>query len=219
MYLKYLIAGGILLVILFVLYLTFRKQINILIVAFSGKKRVQRRILKECKLNDFLTMSDIYFPIEGGKIRYIDTLIFGNKYIYIVKIIKEIGDVNIVVDDLKWRIIYGKGKKQLTNIDNPLIENRHRIERILDVVPGIERKDMKSIAAFTSTCNFNPMNNENNEFIVHETEIVKAIIEIEKNSPDDIFSPSDVERYANAFYEYAIEAEKRTKKNEKSRKI
>lgn len=211
MYLKYLIAGGSILVILFILYLCFRKQIKVLVVAFSGKKRVQRRILNECKINDFLTMSDIYFPIENGMIRYIDTLIFGNKYIYIVKIIKEIGDVDVVVDDLKWRIIYGKGKKQLTNIDNPLIENRRRIDRILDVVPGIERKDMKSIAAFTSTCTFNPVNNNDNEFVVHENEIVKAIIEIEKHSPDDIFSPSDVERYANAFYDYAMEAEKKVK--------
>ena len=84
----------------------FYKQITIFIVAITGKKRIQKKLYKECKANDFLILNDIWLPMGDNKYKYIDTIIFGNKFIYIVKEIKQVGEVKISMQDQKWRVIF-----------------------------------------------------------------------------------------------------------------
>lgn len=201
-----------LLIILLIVYICFYKQINVFIVGITGKKRIQRNLYKASKINDFLIINDIWLPIGENRYKHVDTIIFGNKYIYITSLVKQVGEVKISLDDQKWRVIYNR---QLTLIDNPFIYNRRVISSLLNAVNGIEQKDLKSLVVLTKTCTFNPINKNDNEFIVSEKEAIGLINQIEANSNDDIFDPHEIERYCKAFYEYGLKAEKAIKEYKK----
>ena len=109
----------------------------------------------------------------------------------------------------KWRVIY---KNQLSLIDNPINQNKRIISYLLRVVEGIEDKDLKNLVVLSKTCKFNQVNPSDSEFIVSEKEAIKLILQIEENSNDDVIDPYEIERYAKAFYNYGLEAEKALKK-------
>ena len=64
----------------------------------------------------------------------------------------------------------------------------------------------------TDTCKFNPIEQNNNEFVVSEKNAIKKILEIEKESEENIIDPFELERYCKAFYDYGLKAEKEIKK-------
>lgn len=206
----YVILG--LLLLLIILYICFYKQVNIFIVAITGKKRIQKNLYKACKNNDLLIINDIWLPVGENKYKHVDTIIFGNKYIYITKEVKQLGEVKVSLNDQKWRVIY---HNQLTLIDNPFYSNKRVISHLLNVVEGLEEKDLKNLVVLSKTCKFNAINASDSEFIVSEKDVVKLILQIEENSNDDIFDPFESERYARAFYNYGLEAEKALKKSKR----
>lgn len=204
--------------LLLITYLVFAKQINYFLIAASGKKRIQKNLYKSCKMNDFLIISDLHVPIDQSTYRYIDTLIFGNKYIYIISEITNIGKVLATSNDRKWRVINEKnGESKLTNIDNPFLYNRNVIAKLVKVVPGLELKDFKSFVIVSKLSSFESISQGDNEYIVSEKDAMKTILQIEKNSNEDIFDSYDVERYVEAFYKYGLEAEKIAKEQQKEK--
>ena len=200
---------GAFVVILLIAYICFYKHVNLFIVAITGKKRVQKNLYKACKMNDFLIINDIWLPVEDNKIKHIDTIIFGNKYIYITSIVKQAGEVKVSLDDQKWRVIYNN---ELTLIDNPIFYNRKIISKLSKVVEGLNVSDMKSLVVLTKTCTLNGTINSIDDYVVDEKEAINLILDIENKSNDDVFDPFEVERYAKAFYSYGLESEKQIKK-------
>lgn len=207
----YYIIGLVLLIIL-IAYLCFYKHINLLIVAITGKKRIQKKLYKSCKVNDLLILNDIYLPVGNDKYKYIDTIIFGNKYIYITKEIKQAGKVKISADDSKWRVIYNGN---LTLIDNPFIANKKVINYLVNIVDGLEQKDLKNLVVLSKTCSIDEPFESQNELIATENNAIKVILDFEKKSNEDIFVPSEIERYCKAFYEEGLKAEKIIKERRK----
>ena len=203
----YILGAFILIIIL--AYICFHNYVNLFVVAITGKKRVERKLYKGCKENDFLIITDLYVPIEENKMKHIDAIIFGNKYIYIVSIVKNAGEVKVSLTDQKWRIIYNN---ELSLINNPFVYNEKVMHKLADVVEGLEYSDMKSLVVLTKTCSMDKASNSNKEFIAIENDAINLILDIEKNSEDDIFDPFEVERYAKAFYDYGLECEKQFKK-------
>ena len=150
--LKIIIPLVVLVLIIVAFFICFYRQITIFIVAITGKKRIQKKLYKECKANDLLILNDIWLPMGDNKYKYIDTIIFGNKYIYIVKEIKQVGEVKISMQDQKWRVIF---HNKLTLIDNPFIFNDKVISYLVNEVPGLDFNDLKSVAILAKTCTFN----------------------------------------------------------------
>jgi len=199
----YLIIGGTL-IILFILYLCFKKEINFFIVAFSSTRRIQKNLYKHCKINDFLCMSEVPYPVGVNRYKYIDTIIIGNKYIYIIKQVKNYGEVVYKDDDEKWRVIHGD---ELTNIDNPLIKQRHIVDLLANAINGLEKDDFKTIVIFTNTCTINGKTNNINEYVVTEDEAFKKILEIEKESKKEKFSSDKQEEIADVIYHIGRKSE------------
>ena len=197
-----------LILLLIILYICFYKQVNIFIVAITGKKRIQRNLYKHCKNNDLLILNDIWLPVGENKYKHVDTIIFGNKYIYITSIVKQVGEIKVSLDDQKWRVIFNR---KLTLIDNPFVYNRRVITNLLRVIKGIESYDLKSLVILTKTCTYNPEINTDNELIVSEKDAIGFIEQIEENSNEDIFDPHEIERYCKGFYEMGLAAEKAIK--------
>lgn len=200
---------GTIFVILIIACICFYPYVNLFLVATLGKKRIQKNIYKSCKVNDFLTISDIYLLTEGDHINHIDTIIFGNKYIYIVYQVLEAGEIKVSLDDNMWRVIYNK---KMTTVKNPLLHNKKVINKLANSVQGLEISDMKSIAVVCKTCSLSNDVNTNDEYVVSEKKLMQLILDIEKNSDVDIIDPYEIERYAKAFYEEGLKTEKLLRK-------
>lgn len=196
---------GTLLVILLLAYICFYKYVNLFIVSVTGKKRVEKKLFKGCKANDFLIITDLYVPTEENKMKHIDAIIFGNKYIYITSIVKNAGDVKVSLTDQKWRVVYNGS---LSLINNPFVYNQKVINKLANVVEGLNMEDMKSLVVLTKTCSIDGTSSSNQEYVAVENDAINLILDIEKNSDQDIFDPFEVERYAKAFYDYGLECEK-----------
>lgn len=206
---KWYVYVGLLLILCLILFFVFHRQITFFIVAVTGKKRVQKKLYHEAKLHDYLIISDYTMQVEENRFRNVDTILFGNKFIYVIKIIKQAGEIKIEKEDNKWRVIYNKS---LTVIDNPLLENKRKINRLIQI-SNLPREDFKSIVVFTKTCEFDIYADENHqEFVLHENEVIPAIREIEKNIHVDIFDAKTVEQCAKQFYDYGLKSEAALKK-------
>ena len=198
------ILGAILLILLLAC-ICFHSYVTLFIVAFTGKKRMQRKLYKGCKVNDFLTISDLYVPTDENKTNHIDTIIFANKYIYIITQLAQAGEIKTSLDDNMWRVVYDK---KMTTIRNPLLHNRKVISKLVTTVPNLEESDMKSIVVVSKTCTLANNINTDKEFVISENKAIQLILDIEKNSNEDIIDPYEIERYAKAFYEYGLKTEK-----------
>ena len=130
---------GSFILILILAYICFHNYVNLFVVAITGKKRVERKLYKGCKENDFLIITDLYVPVEESKMKHLDAIIFGNKYIYIVSIVKNAGEVKVSLTDQKWRIVYNN---DLSLINNPFVYNEKVMHKLADVVEGLEYSDM-----------------------------------------------------------------------------
>ena len=172
---------------------------------YDRKRCRGKKLYKGCKANDFLTISDLYVPTEENKVNHIDTIIFGNKYIYIISQIAEAGEIITSLDDNMWRVVYNN---KMTPVKNPLLHNKKVISKLAKTVPGLEENEMKSIVVVSKTCTLANNINTDSEYVVTESKAMQLILDIEKNSQEDIYDPYDIERYAKAFYEYGLETEK-----------
>ena len=195
---------GALLLILLIAYICFYKQVNLFIVSITGKKRIQRKLYKGCKINDLLIINDIYLPIGENKYKHIDTIIFGNKYIYITRQINQVGDVKVSLEDSKWRVI---NNNNLTIIDNPFLYNKKVINYLINIVSGLEANDLRNLVVASKACCLSNNTKFENEIIVSENEAIKTILDYEKKSNDDIIDPMEIERYCQAFYQQGLKAE------------
>ena len=79
---------------------------------------------------------------------------------------------------------------------------------MVTTVPNLEESDMKSIVVVSKTCTLAININTDKEFVVSENKAIQLILDIEKNSNEDIIDPYEIERYAKAFYEYGLKTEK-----------
>ena len=195
---------GALLLILLIAYICFYKQVILFIVSITGKKRIQKKLYKGCKINDLLIINDIYLPIGENKYKHIDTIIFGNKYIYITRQINQVGDVKVSLEDSKWRVI---NNNNLTIIDNPFLYNKKVINYLINIVSGLESNDLRNLVVASKACSLSNNTKFENEIIVSENEAIKTILEYERKSKDDIIDPMEIERYCQAFYQQGLKAE------------
>ncbi|MCI5745713.1 MAG: NERD domain-containing protein [Erysipelotrichaceae bacterium] len=201
----YLYIIGAIIVILLIVFICFNKQISYYIALYTSKKRIQKNLYKACKANDYLIINDIYLPIDINKYKHVDTIIFGNKYIYIINELKCVGDIIISISDKKWRVFH---HNKLELIDNVLLTNKRIISALANIVKGLQINDLKSIVVLTKTCTIKNSIESNDEFVVLESDVIKQIKKIEKESTDDVFEPSEIEKYCKAFYEQGLISEK-----------
>lgn len=203
------------LIIFAILYVLFKDKIKVLYIGLGNKKRIQKKLYRACKECDYLILNDIYIKIDVDKYRHIDTLIFGNKYIYIVKEIVNIGMLKGKMCDNAWRLYY-QDEMQLVN--NPFLENKRKIDRLENLIE-LSATNFKSIVLLTDTIQIEELNLVSDfEYLCRENNIMKTIRIIEKNATIPDYLPEDTQRYAKAFYLHSLECEKEIRKMKKGKK-
>ena len=199
----------ILLVILIVIYVCFHKKINLFIVLVTGKKRIQKKLYRVCKINDYLIINDFCLPMSKESYAHIDTIIFANKYIYIIKEIENYGEVKISLDDVSWRLI-SQGKLKVIN--NLLLENNNIIIKLTQLVKDLDKSRLKNIVIVSKYCKYEKISISNDEYILSENEVIKQINTLEKESKEKDFDSKEIEQLAKEFYDQGLKMENRLKK-------
>ncbi len=200
--------------ILFILLLClFNKQIRVFYIGLTKHRRIQKNLYQACKSQNYLIINDILIQVNEEKFRHVDTIIIGNKFVYVVKEAIWLGKIEGFRQDEKWRLYY---KNTLDHVRNPFIENEKKMNRIAKVLPlPVDRFINIVVLADSVQMDHLDLNNEN-EFLCKEEEVILTINWIEKNSSKTSWSNQEVEQMANLLYEHGLNSEKLLK-NKKSR--
>ncbi len=195
--------------ILLLLFCLFFKQIRVFYIGITRHRRIQRNLYKACKKENYLILNDILIQVNEDKFRHADTIIFGDKYIYVVKEAIWLGKIEGFREDEKWRLYY---KNTLDHVKNPFLENEKKIRRIANVT-NLSLDNFKSIVALAKTVEVGNIKIEGkNEFMCMEDEVIASIKWIEKESKEDKYDPQEVEKYANLLYQHGLNSEKKVKR-------
>ena len=195
--------------ILLLLFCLLFKQIRVFYIGITRHRRIQRNLYKACKKENYLILNDILIQVNEDKFRHADTIIFGDKYIYVVKEAIWLGKIEGFREDEKWRLYY---KNTLDHVKNPFLENEKKIRRIANVT-NLSLDNFKSIVALAKTVEVGNIKIEGkNEFMCMEDEVIASIKWIEKESKEDKYDPQEVEKYANLLYQHGLNSEKKVKR-------
>lgn len=168
----------ILLLLLFLIIFPFAKR-------HYNFKNFQKIYYKEIKkiaeINDYYLINNLVIKNNNQLICRIDHVLFGDKYIYVIKDRYYRGAISGKKEDSTW-FFYSNQKKQF-EMDNPMAMNEKRLEK-LSLVTNIDKSFFISILVINDNCvvkNANELN-KNNSFIVSKKNLRKLIKNIEKRN-------------------------------------
>ena len=168
----------ILLLLLFLIIFPFAKRHY----NFKNFQKIYyKEIRKIAEINDYYLINNLVIKNNNQLICRIDHVLFGDKYIYVIKDRYYRGATSGKKEDSTW-FFYSNQKKQF-EMDNPMAMNEKRLEK-LSLVTNIDKSFFISILVINDNCvvkNANELN-KNNSFIVSKKNLRKLIKNIEKRN-------------------------------------
>jgi hypothetical protein len=127
---------------------------------------------------------------EGDSGVHIDHIIFGDKFIYVIRDRYYQGAISAKAADASWIYYFKKNKKMY--IDNPLINNHIRASR-LATASGLDPKFFLSIVLVNDDCLVTPFANQGpDNFLVPLSRLGKFIAAKEKDPSVPAFTPEEI---------------------------
>lgn len=154
-----------------------------------------KAIRKIADLNDYYLINNLVIKNNNQLVCRIDHVLFGDKYIYVIKDRYYRGAISGNKADSTWVFYSSDGKKY--EMENPMSINEKRVEK-LSLVTQIDPSFFISIVIINDNCvikNANDLNKENS-FIVSKKNLKKVIKMVEKR---------DVKRMDEKQLEYAVQ--------------
>ena len=168
----------ILLLLLFLIIFPFAKRHY----NFKNFQKIYyKEIRKIAEINDYYLINNLVIKNNNQLICRIDHVLFGDKYIYVIKDRYYRGAISGKKEDSTC-FFYSNQKKQF-EMDNPMAMNEKRLEK-LSLVTNIDKSFFISILVINDNCvvkNANELN-KNNSFIVSKKNLRKLIKNIEKRN-------------------------------------
>ena len=168
----------ILLLLLFLIIFPFAKRHY----NFKNFQKIYyKEIRKIAEINYYYLINNLVIKNNNQLICRIDHVLFGDKYIYVIKDRYYRGAISGKKEDSTW-FFYSNQKKQF-EMDNPMAMNEKRLEK-LSLVTNIDKSFFISILVINDNCvvkNANELN-KNNSFIVSKKNLRKLIKNIEKRN-------------------------------------
>ena len=168
----------ILLLLLFLIIFPFAKRHY----NFKNFQKIYyKEIRKIAEINDYYLINNLVIKNNNQLICRIDHVLFGDKYIYVIKDRYYRGAISGKKEDSTW-FFYSNQKKQF-EMDNPMAMNEKRLEK-LSLVTNIDKSFFISILVINDNCVVKTANelNKNNSFIVSKKNLRKLIKNIEKRN-------------------------------------
>lgn len=187
----------ILLAILLVLAIIFFTVFPILTIKMSNEqyaKFCSRKVKRIAKRYSLPEISDLNILSYGGEKIYVNHVIFGKKYIYLITPIKLKGFVVGEENDESW-IHYNYSKKHAKYISN-LNELANKSISEFASILGVNKDPFKSIMLIPNNCDFKIKGNKNQlTNIVHYFSLKRKIKKLEKSNIDSLDQEQIYEHY------------------------
>jgi len=154
-----------------------------------------KAIRKIADINDYYLINNLVIKNNNQLVCRIDHVLFGDKYIYVIKDRFYRGAISGNKEDSTWFFYSSDGKKY--EMENPMSINEKRVEK-LSLVTQIDPSFFISVVIINDNCVIKNANelNKDNSFIVSRKNLKKIIKMVERR---------DVKRMDQKQLEYAVQ--------------
>jgi len=194
-----IVIGIILLVLfisLFLVYPLIKKKYMYRNFRLIYYKKIHEIAIK----NDYFLLNNIVLKSDNDlTIAHIDHIIFASKYIYVIRDRYFKGALSGEKDDSVW--LFSNKKIDREEIENPLIKNKKRIEKLCET-SNISEDLIVSIVLVNNDCLIKNKQvlNSKKSYIVHLKELSSLIKRIEKKSKVNDIDQESLEKFVKDIY-------------------
>ncbi len=143
-----------------------------------------RNIYKIALDHDFYLINRFGLVRQGRDIKTIDHILFGSKWIYVIKDCCYYGAISAKENDASW--IHYLSKKKKRYIDNPLKVNAERLNQ-LAMITQIDKNMLISVVVINDDCHIEPFERTSKtNFLVRRGHLHKLIKALENQEVEAI---------------------------------
>ena len=168
--------------------LTFFSVIFFIVFPFAKKSSLKKNFVKAygkdvykiANYYDLYLINCLVLKSNDDSRINIDHLLFGNKFIFVIKDYYFDGQLNGKEVDQSWVYYFGKEKDPKKEyVKNPLIENKTRTNK-LSMITGLDESFLISIILVNDDCDLSlEMNPSDNQYVIKRSELKKLVSSIE----------------------------------------
>lgn len=168
--------------------LTFLSIIFFIVFPFAKKSFLKKNFVKAygkeaykiANFYDLYLINRLILKSNDDSRIHIDHLLFGNKYIFVIKDFYFDGQLKGKEIDQSWVYYFGKEKDPKKEyVKNPLLENKERVTK-LSMLTGLNESFLISVILVNDGCDLSlELNESDNQFVVKKSELKKLIEKVE----------------------------------------
>lgn len=168
--------------------LTFLSIIFFIVFPFAKKSFLKKNFVrtygkeayKIANFYDLYLINRLILKSNDDSRIHIDHLLFGNKYIFVIKDFYFDGQLKGKEIDQSWVYYFGKEKDPKKEyVKNPLLENKERVTK-LSMLTGLNESFLISVILVNDGCDLSlELNESDNQFVVKKSELKKLIEKVE----------------------------------------
>lgn len=178
----------VILILLVLLFFLLRKKV---LQRFALLRYFYPVIRKTAVYYDYYLINQLIVQLGNNDSLYIDHVLFGNKYIYVISDYLYKGTLTGKAVDAKWILKNKKGEEHM--VDNPLLKNKNILQR-LSLKTSIDHATFISITLVNPETKITDLNvNDSQNFIIDTRDFTKLVLKIEERDISPL-NPEELNR-------------------------
>lgn len=168
--------------------LTFLSIIFFIVFPFAKKSFLKKNYVRSygkeaykiANFYDLYLINRLILKSNDDSRIHIDHLLFGNKFIFVIKDYYFDGQLKGKEVDQSWVYYFGKEKDPKKEyVKNPLLENKARVNK-LSMLTGLNESFLISVILVNDSCDLSlTLNESDNQFVVKKSELKKLVEKVE----------------------------------------
>lgn len=173
-YILLAISLVVIIALIIAVFLSLRKK---LIQRFSLLHYFYPVIRKTAVYHDYYLINKLEIKLNNRESLYIDHILFGNKYIYVINDYIYKGVLSGNPQDSKWILKNKQGDEEI--IDSPFLKTKHLVQK-LSLRTGIDHNTFIGITLVSVDTKITDLNvNDSQNFIIDTRDFMKLVLKIE----------------------------------------
>ena len=210
---EYVILALAVVLVLFALvniFLFFRKKI---LQRFALLRYFYPVVRKTAVYYDYYLINKLEIQLVSNESLFIDHMLFGNKYIYVINDYLFKGVLTGNAQDSKWILKDKKGQEIM--VDSPLLKNKKLVEK-LSLRTSLDHATFIAITLVSKDTKITDLEvNDSSNFVIDTRDFMKLILKIESRDIAPL-NPEDLLKRVHEFDELNLR-KKRGRKRSKNR--
>lgn len=173
-YILLAISLVVIIALIIAVFLSLRKK---LLQRFSLLHYFYPVIRKTAVYHDYYLINKLEIKLNNRESLYIDHILFGNKYIYVINDYIYKGVLSGNPQDSKWILKNKQGEEEI--IDSPFLKTKHLVQK-LSLRTGIDHNTFIGITLVSVDTKITDLNvNDSQNFIIDTRDFMKLVLKIE----------------------------------------